>query len=356
MILRKQREQRFIRKNIKLPLPVLQERLALCRTAGPVLSITPTPTGYNWMGVNRATHALFPGSVLELPQYYSQPVYDERELEQLCDAIVTQRFEQIIFSGFPEYYETLAKILHAKKKITGCIYHGFLSELANNPGQSASLQRLMQLAKERTLHKIGFNKKGLAETLQALWDVPCHKIIIKTPEDIFSMTKKSTDGKIHIGVLGNDQFRKNIHNQVAAALLVENAIVHVTGNPQLDHLNPGERTCYHPANQPREDYLKLLGEMDINLHISFSESWGQVTMESLASGVPCLIAEHSDILDYDPSLKSLLTVTEYDNSFAIAEAIKKIIPLRAQIAEQGKAYVQKVNAIAETQLRNFLDA
>ena len=71
---------------------------------------------------------------------------------------------------------------------------------------------------------------------------------------------------LHIGVHSYALFRKNIHNQVAAALLSDGATVHVAGERKL-------------------------------FHLSFSELWGQVAAESLAVGVPCMIANHSDIYD-----------------------------------------------------------
>ena len=46
--------------------------------------------------------------------------------------------------------------------------------------------------------------------------------------------------EINIGCLANTSFRKNIHNQVMAASMLENAKVHVFKNPELDYIDKGQ--------------------------------------------------------------------------------------------------------------------
>ena len=92
----------------------------------------------------------------------------------------------------------------------------------------------------------------------------------------------------HIGVFGGDTFNKNLHNQVAHALLMEQSIVHVADKSVFRYFGQDLRIVEHGKNLPREKFLQVLGSMDLNLYCSYSESWGLVVDESQAMGVPCL--------------------------------------------------------------------
>lgn len=72
-----------------------------------VLVLVPGTTDYSWMGVNRATISLFPSQSIVLPQYYSHSIFSEKEQEQLIQKILQLNFEQVIFSGFPTYFDNL---------------------------------------------------------------------------------------------------------------------------------------------------------------------------------------------------------------------------------------------------------
>lgn len=48
-----------------------------------------------------------------------------------------------------------------------------------------------------------------------------------------------------------------------------------------------ERIIEHGKNLSRERFLSILGSMDLNLYMSYSESWGLVAYESEAMGVKC---------------------------------------------------------------------
>jgi glycosyltransferase involved in cell wall biosynthesis len=102
--------------------------------------------------------------------------------------------------------------------------------------------------------------------------------------------------KIHIGVFGADTFNKNLHNQVIHALMLDDVIVHVLDKTIFNYLGMNERIVGHGNNLPREQFLSILGSMDLNLYMSFNESWGLVTKESEAMGVRALNIENIDYL------------------------------------------------------------
>ena len=112
----------------------------------------------------------------------------------------------------------------------------------------------------------------------------------------FGLKKLDLDKtKIHVGVFGADTINKNLHNQVIHSLMIENVIVHVLDKSVFQYLAMDERIVEHGKNLPREQFLAILGSMDINLYMSFNESWGLVAKESEALGVKTI---HSNNIDY----------------------------------------------------------
>lgn len=343
--------QRFKRKRNDEKLNELLSALHQLRQKSAIVVFVPSTTGYNWMGVNRATFALFPDQTIELPQYYSSSIFSEKELEIVLLKIQDLAFEQLVFSGFPPYFGELMKRLKNKKTTIALIYHGFFSELSGNQQLMKQLRQLVELIQQGVLDKIAFNKKGMAESLKALWGIDAHKIILKTP--LLPSVPKYCEG-IHIGVLGNDQFRKNLHNQVVAAAMTKDAQIHVTSDTNFDYL-PNPKLIKHETGQSHSDFTQILGSMHVNLHLSYSESWGQLTTESLAMGVPCLTAYHSDVFDYDEDLREMLVVDDFDNSFAIYKKIEKVLsdttlPLKCQ------SYISHLNSASNSSISKFLEA
>lgn len=155
---------------------------------------------------------------------------------------------------------------------------------------------MIQLAKDRKIKRMGFVKSGMAETFNQLYGFDCFHVPLPTPQITNNLTKLELDrSKFHIGVFGADTFNKNLHNQVIHALLIENAVIHVLDKSIFSYLNVDERIIEHGKNLTRDRFLQVLGSMDLNLYMSYSESWGLVAYESEALGVPCI---HSFQVDY----------------------------------------------------------
>jgi len=137
--------------------------------------------------------------------------------------------------------------------------------------------------------KIGFIKQGMAETVHQLYGFDCEHIPLPPPEIPKGIQKLDLDrSKFHIGVFGADTFNKNLHNQVIHALLLENTVIHVLDKSIFEYLNMSDRIVEHGKNLPKDKFLCILGSMDLNLYMSYSESWGLVASESEAMGVECI--------------------------------------------------------------------
>ena len=185
-------------------------------------------------------------------------------------------------------------MLHKELTIEA-LYHGTISEF-HDPAQQNFIEQLISFGKTKKISRFGFVKEGLAEVFTKLYDFDCYHQPLNPPIIPEGLKKIELDKtKIHVGVFGADTFNKNLHNQVIHSLMIENVIVHVLDKSVFQYLAMDERIVEHGKNLPREQFLAILGSMDINLYMSFNESWGLVAKESEALGVKTI---HSNNIDY----------------------------------------------------------
>tara|TARA_Y100000766_G_C18900472_1_gene603169 strand:+ start:1288 stop:2253 length:966 start_codon:yes stop_codon:yes gene_type:complete len=290
------------------------------------IAFTYQATGANWKGVQTATKSIYPNNFLILPQSYSNSLLSEKQKKQLTDILIKNGLDKIIFSGLPKYSFNWLVEFHKANIKTGIIFHGGLAELnQNNIGQK-TIKTLFKFAKEGKISKIYVIKEGLDKLFSNITNVETSRIIppISIPENI--KINNFNDGKIHIGIFGNNSYNKNRHTQVAAAALIPKSIVHIIGDNEFSYLLPNDRIISHQQLN-RKEFLELLGSMDINLYCSYSESWGQVTLESIAMGVPCLTGNNSGIIDIlEPEHKNYV-LNVVDNPYTISQKIIEILQL-----------------------------
>lgn len=250
----------------------------------PVLVLYGSPTEGNWKGIANATVGLFPSNSLEIPQWYSNTVLNEKETIEICSLINQAKFEKIVISGFAPYFFDWIELLHPHTEIE-IIYHGTISEF-HDPLKQNFIEQLISFGKTKKISRFGFVKEGLAEVFSKLYDFnsfhqPLYPPII--PKEIKKIELDKS--KLHIGVFGADTFNKNLHNQVIHALMIDDVIVHVLDKSIFNYLAKEDRIVEHGKDLPREQFLSILGSMDLNLYMSFNESWGLVAKESEAMGV-----------------------------------------------------------------------
>jgi hypothetical protein len=285
---------KFKKSQNKLILAQLEIKIQEVRANNSVLVLYGSPTEGNWKGIANATVGLYPSNSIEIPQWYSNPVLNTLETIQFCTQIKTLKFERIIISGFAPYLFSWIEILHDELTID-VIYHGTISEF-HEPAQQNFIEQLISFGKTKKISRFGFVKEGLAEVFIKLYDFNCFHQPLNTPIIPEKLKKLDLDKtKIHVGVFGADTFNKNLHNQVIHSLMIENVIVHVLDKSVFQYLGMDERIVEHGKNLPREQFLSILGSMDLNLYMSFNESWGLVAKESEAIGVKTI---NNDNIDY----------------------------------------------------------
>ena len=177
------------------------------------------------------------------------------------------------------------------------------------------------------------------------------------PPDISDIIRKKINRRknIHIGVFANNQLRKNVHNQIAAALMIDNALVHTTDKKEYSYFNCDNRIIEHPSRLQWKDFMFLLSQMDINLYNTYTESWGQVVVESLALSVPCITNNSSGVLSFHKELKEKLVVVQHDNPSAISKKIIQALSEKDQIMLLSESYIKQLTEISQERLYNFLN-
>ena len=354
-MLLKIKEKIHIKKHFKVPINKLLSELEKKRKISSIITICPTTTGNSWQGVYRATTNLFPNSTFQIPQYFSNCIYTDQELKLISNKIVELKFDKIIFSGYCSYF---SKLILAIKKLNKkievfLIYHGSFASNSEDSTTSLLLKEILDLESSKKINKIGFVKKGMSESMRKIRNTNCSHILLST--DLKLMKYKTTvESKIRIGVLTHDQYRKNIHNQIAAALMVDKSIVHIKKNYNYKYFNCENRFVVDPFFESIDDFYKNFAKMTINTYVSFSECWGQLITESLIMGVPCLAADNSGILDYNEVLKEYLIVNEYDNSDAIYKQAIKVLENREILSRMGIEYITQLNKLAHESFKRFI--
>ena len=284
---------KFGKTQNKLILTQLALKLQEIRVNNAVLVLYGSPTEGNWKGIAHATVGLFPENALEIPQWYSNSVFTKSESIQLCKQITVLNFDKVIISGFAPYLFSWIELLHDELTIE-VVYHGTISEF-HDPAQQNFIEQLISFGKLKKINRFGFVKEGLAEVFTKLYDFDCYHQPLNPPIIPEGIKKIELDKtKIHVGVFGADTFNKNLHNQVIHSLMIEDVIVHVLDKSVFEYLGMDERIVEHGKNLPREQFLSILGSMDLNLYMSFNESWGLVAFESEALGVSPLSLSNID--------------------------------------------------------------
>lgn len=355
------RENRYINKHIKISVDKVIERFIEIRKISDILCICPKPMGNSWQGVHNATIALFPHNTFAIPQYFSNPIYSNKELQQISDGIAKLDYHKIVFTGFPHYFKLFIELLNGsicKNHNSADVYIIYFGSLASNSEDNIAaqiLKEILELNKKKIVNRIGFAKKGMSETLKKVANIEAHHIIQMTiPIEREIFIQNINTSALELGVFTHDLYRKNIHNQIAAALMFPESKVHIHKDYGFDYLYSNQRLFAHPFFETYDDFLQLLGSMDLNFYVSFSECFGLIITESLSMGVPCLAADNSGIFDYNDYLKKMLIVNEFDDSNAIYLQALKVIENKEEISRKGVEYITSLNKIAKEKLNLFL--
>lgn len=274
--------------------PILQE-LSRVRKLHAQVVLYGSPTGPNWLGIAHATQGLFPENSIEIPQQFSQCLLNRKEQNACIQAIKALQFEWVLISGFAPYFIDWIEALHTKVAVN-VLYHGTISEWHDAKHQ-ALIGKMIQLGKQGAIQEFQFVKKGLDIVFRTLYNLQAVHQPLANPILPEGLQKLQLDrSKIHVGIFGSNTFNKNLHNQVVHTLMLPNTVAHVLDSTLFNYLAMPDRIVGHGTDLKREAFLGILGSMDLNLYLSFNESWGLVAKESEMLGVPVLAQNELDYI------------------------------------------------------------
>lgn len=341
-------------RNVAKPVSEVLKDLASIRTASDLLAICPNNTGHNWLGIKQGTIALFPYNHICLDQNYSNSAYSAKELQEIIGEIGQLAFRKIVFRGFPPYFSSIIKALRRNCNANiYVLYAGPASEL-NSDNRQFAIAEMVKLTREGYIKKIGFNKKGLSHAIASIYNIDCGRYILKVADSNINVAPRQLSDTIRIGIFGGNNFNKNIHTQVLAALAIPNAEIHVLDKSKFSYLNLAHRIEGYNGYLSHQKFIEVLSSMHINLYLAFSESWGNIITESLSFGVPCLATINSGVFDFDEYLSKYLVVNDYDNIPAITQKICEVIDKYSDLSERSIQYSRILNQRADSMLEEFL--
>ncbi len=304
----------------------------------------------NWRGVRSATENLVRTT------FFLEDDLNELSADRFAHLILETGITKIFIGGFPLSYELLIKKI---KKIKPDIklYAFWLSSFLQSNEEYAwhSFLTINRLCKEGVIEKIGFAKRGMAETVA--------KTGVST-RFIASYVRKIPDGPSipksggpHIGIWALAPiWRKNPFAMLAATAMIKKANVVVVGQDSRAEEFArflGLKMVLHAKPIPQEKMSEALAKMHLNLYVTLSECSPMLPLESLAAGVPCLLGPTSHLFEENPYLHSRLVVPYPDRSDVIAEMIEQALEERKKIVQEYKKYAYIYNQYCKRGLREF---
>lgn len=304
----------------------------------------------DWRGVRSATENLVSTTL------FLEDNLNELSADRFAHLVQESGVRKILFGGFPLSYELLVKKvkeLEPEIKLFAFWLSSFLQ--SNEDYAWQSFLAMNRLCRDGAIEKIGFAKKGMAETV-AKTGVSAGFIasyVRKIPDR--ASTPKPNGPHLGIWALA-PIWRKNPFAMLAATAMIENATTLVVGQD----LRAEEFSNYFNVKVllqeepiPQEKMPAALSQMHLNLYVTLSECSPMLPLESLAAGVPCLLGPNSHLFEDNAYLHSRLVVPYPDRSDVIAEMIELALEERKKIVQEYKKYAYNYNQYCKRRLREF---
>jgi len=327
-------------------LPVTEWSELVSQKPQPVAVLHP-----HWLGIHSSSNNLFDYL------YEIDDTLDPKSAEDHARCLIETMCPSILIQGFPLTYIHLINALHRLKPSLPIyvIWHGnFLQAMEDYAWKG--LQTIIDLCKEKKIAKLGFVKKGMAETVSCL-GVPASFIMNRAREIPDGPSVALPDGP-HLGIWTMyNHWPKPPYAMLGAARLIPGAVIHtIHGAERVKEFNRymDLETKYYPLF-PQSEMRTQMAQMNLNLYITFSECAPMLPLESLAAGSPCLLGPVSYYFDDNSYLYSRLVVPTPDSTLDIAHYIEKALAERDEIINCYRAYAPGYNERVGKVLADFLE-
>lgn len=298
-------------------------------------------------GVKSATQEMVK-DIIEISEIFSR-----NKASELAKMICKYNPKKILISGYAKGHDLLIEEI---KKVCPNIHifvliHSAFIWFDTYPSENEVFENIIGMAKQGVIEKVGFCKKDLSEFFKNE-GINTYFVMNRFYLDHHAY-RTINKKKISIGVFGKNFWYRNITNQVIGALSVKNSNVHV--NEISDHFFIDKNRVTVHGILPKDDFLKLIQSIDINLYISLTECFPMSVIESMQYGVPCLVSNTSAVYSFSPKLKSWLTVSTIDSPIGISKKVNEVISNYEQIQDEIKKYLPILKKEVEKSIESFLE-
>lgn len=306
----------------------------------------------NWMGITSATKELFTNTV------DCGEIYREEDVNKIVDTIIDNNINQVIFSSFAIGYKELVLKLKEKKQTIKIktYWHGSHSQIHDSYGWERNLE-IIDLHRQNKIDVMASCK----ESLNKFYKKQGYKSVFltnKVDTDV-KPEKREKDGKIRIGLYAAkcDDWRKNMFTQMAAASLIENAIIDMVPlNPTAKEFADilGLEITGEEKPLPREELIKRMSQNDINLYITFSECAPMLPLESFEMNVPCITGNNHHYFK-NTKLEEYIVVMNENDPEEIKEKIEKCLASPQQVLDLYKDFNRANKDLSKKQMKDYLE-
>jgi glycosyltransferase involved in cell wall biosynthesis len=259
----------------------------------------------NFHGVTNATISVV-GQDMHIPQLPIQDAYMMRTAAERVLALDPT----VLLIGGGGGYSTLVRHLRVKapKIKLMLVWHGTMSFNSFAPGDAKILAEYFELLKLGVIDRIGFVRPDMHKAFN-------HPGCVYFPNRVPPKTaglKVDLGPGFHVGVFGTDYAWKN---QIGAISYLgkypgHDVVIHTNKAPHPALFEAMGIKVVEHGNLPRGAFQGLLGSMDCNAMLSFTESMGLTAIESFRAGVPCIVSSNVRLTS---SIYEHLTVKDLDD-------------------------------------------
>lgn len=307
----------------------------------------------NWRGIRAASYQL------GLPVYEAVDLM--KEYTNITKFMCLQNADTVVVNGIPAGFTDFAANIRRDYPAfrVSLVYHGSFSQhFTTDEGRL-----LDDVIKSKDVWRFGFMKPGMAQAMKAAGYSQGADVYslgnLKRPNPARFGKLRLIDGRFHVGIFAEHSWIKNTINQIAGACMLKGSVVHVSSMPEA--AAPYIRRMCSDVTIVEHGFLKhldlqlMLSSLDLSLHISLTECFPMLVLESISVGTPCLTSDTSVIYDSNTYLREMLVVSKHDDVTAIFKAITTIKENLALIELMLPSMLAKNNIFSRSTWKRFLD-
>lgn len=281
----------------------------------------------NFVGVTNAMQKLA-GKEFHIPV---PPIQNSQEADTVAKKLFWAKPKVLIVGGDSNYsnmIEMFRKMSPSTKIVLQ--WHGTTAFNSFAQNDALILSHYIKMLEDGTIDRVGFVSKHAADLYKSVSD-GCVYLPNRVSKRLEVKPKTVDKDYLNVGVFGTSYPWKN---QIGAALIAglygtkdgRPVMVHTNkfgdfSDSQLEDLVKSHRIYLNiHKNIPPDEFPSLLSAMDFNMMLSFTESFGQVAVESFRCGVPCIVSSAVQAFE---SSSSEICVKNPDSTEEVWAAMEK---------------------------------